>query len=139
MMQFDEATQKLCLVNLEQIFVERDLRYWKSELAIAKVEMAFCNNLFTLILQESKVHKPSKYRNILGKLSQLQQATTVFEDRLQHLTLQFEGYSECDDMQCDQFYMSNHLDFREKIEKHFLQYRKLKKKLLSVIHSTKNS
>ncbi len=135
MMQFDDTTQRPAIVNLENIFVARDLRHWKEELSTARVEMVFCYKLFSSIIEGSKVNSTAKYHNILEKLSALKAATLLFEDRLQQLALQFEGYAECDDMQCDQYYMSNHLDFREKIEKHLLEYRQFKKKLLNGIQT----
>jgi|GEM_PF-3467824 len=130
MIQFDTATQRLGLVNLEQIFVTRDLSQWRDELSIVGVELAFCYDFLSSILASSKVKTPGKYRNILDKLTQMKETNVLFDDRLQQLSLQFDGYAECDDMQCDQYYISNHLDFREKIEKHLFLYRRLKKKLI---------
>lgn len=39
------------------------------------------------------------------------------------------------DMMCENFYSTNHLAYKEKVEKHFSQYRKLKKKLLTRINA----
>ena len=75
-----------------------------------------------------------KYTNILDKLSLLKNENIQIKKELFALGIQFEGYVECQDMQCDNYYMSMHLAFRDKIENHFSIYSKLKKKLLLKIN-----
>ena len=135
--EFDSVTQNIKTIHLESIFIQRDLLNWNEELAIATVEMQFCHNLFDSILKEGNEKNSAKYNNILNKLKFLQKNNTRFQTELISLANHFEGYLECEDIQCDNYYMSSHLDFRDKIEKHFFQYRKLKKKLLTKIYKNK--
>ena len=136
--EFNDITQNIRTVNLESIFIQRDLLNWNEELAIATVEMQFCYNLFDAIVKDTNQKDWFKYDNIFTKLKFLQKSNASFQTELIKLANHFEGYLECEDMQCDNYYMSSHLDFRDKIEKHFSQYRKLKKKLLTKIYKQKD-
>lgn len=120
--------------DLENIFIDKDFISWKEELSIAAVEMEFCQNLFTATLNDVDVMHKSKYNNIVEKLILLKKENNQIKKELFALGIQFEGYVECQDMQCDNYYMVMHLAFRDRIEKHFSIYCKLKKKLLSKIN-----
>ncbi len=123
-------------LNMEPVLVKQDLSNVKEELAISAVEMKFCHNLFTSILKEEKSFQLTKYDNILNALEALQADNEQLKNELLSLSIQFEGYAECDDMQCENFYSTNHLAYKEKVEKHFSQYRTLKKKLLTRINAS---
>lgn len=130
MTQFSDSS-----INMEPVLVKQDLSNVKEELAISAVEMKFCHNLFTSILKEDKSFQVTKYDNILNALETLQTDNEDLKTELLSLSIQLEGYAECDDMQCENFYSTNHLAYKEKVEKHFSQYRKLKKKLLTRINT----
>ena len=120
--------------DLENVFISKDFSSWKEELSLASVEMEFCQNLFAATLNDlASIHKV-KYINILDKLSLLIKENTQIKKEFYALAIQFEGYVECQDLQCDNYYMTMHLAFRNKKEKHFSVYSKLKKKLLSKIN-----
>lgn len=125
MTQFSDSS-----INMEPVFVKQDLSNVKDELAISAVEMEFCHNLFTSILNEENAVQLTKYTNILNALENLRADNEMLKTELLSLSIKLEGYAECDDMQCEKFYSSNHLAYKEKVEKHFSQYRTLKKKLL---------
>ena len=120
--------------DLENIFISKDFSSWKEELSIAAVEMEFCQNLFTATLNDLEVSRKVKYINILDKLSLLKNENNQIKKELFALGIQFEGYVECQDLQCDNYYMTMHFAFRDKVEKHFSVYSKLKKKLLLKIN-----
>lgn len=130
----EKIRNNLKACDLEHIFIDRDFISWKEELSIASVEMQFCQNLFSTFLNETDDLNQEKYANIVEKLNVLKSVNNQLKKELFALEIQFEGYIECQDMQCDSYYMSIHLAFREKIEKHFVAYAKLKKKLLSKIN-----
>jgi len=131
-MKHTENNFKAC--DLENIFINKDFISWKEELNIAAVEMEFCQNLFTATLNDLGAAQQSKYTNILEKLSLLKKENNQIKKELFALGIQLEGYIECQDMQCDNYYMVMHLAFRDRIERHFSIYSKLKKKLLLKIN-----
>lgn len=120
--------------DLENIFIDKDFISWKEELNITSVEMDFCQNLFSSILKDVETSYKSKYNNIIEKLRLLKNENNQIKKELFALGIQFEGYAECQDMQCDNYYIVMHLAFRDRIEQHFAIYGKLKKKLLSKIN-----
>ena len=120
--------------DLENVFIDKDFISWKEELNITTVEIEFCQNLFISILNDVDVSCKSKYSNIVEKMRLLKNENNQIKKELFALGIQFEGYRECQDMQCDNYYMVMHLAFRDRIEQHFFIYGKLKKKLLSKIN-----
>ena len=130
----DTMDSNLKSYDLENIFISKDFSSWKDELSIASVEMEFCPNLFSATLNDLDIANKVKYINILDKLGLLKNENTQLRKELFALAIQFEGYVECQDLQCDNYYMTMHLAFRDKIEKHFAVYSKLKKKLLMKIN-----
>lgn len=120
--------------DLENIFISKDFSSWKEELSIASVEMEFCQNLFASTLNDLEFSHKVKYINILDKIVLLKNENTQIKKELFALGIQFEGYVECQDLQCDNYYMTMHLAFRDKVENHFTVYSKLKRKLLSKIN-----
>lgn len=131
-MKKSQNNYKAC--DLENIFIEKDFISWKEELNIATVEIQFCQNLFISILNDVDASYKSKYTNIVEKLSLLKNENNQIKKELFALGIQLEGYIECQDVQCDNYYMAMHLAFRDRIEQHFSIYSKLKKKLLSKIN-----
>ncbi|RKS03149.1 MULTISPECIES: hypothetical protein [unclassified Flavobacterium] len=120
--------------DLENIFIDKDFISWTEELNIVTVEIEFCQNLFISILNDVDASYQSKYNNIIEKLRLLKNENNQIKKELFALGIQFEGYVECQDMQCDNYYMVMHLAFRDRIEQHFSIYSKLKKKLLLKIN-----
>jgi hypothetical protein len=135
MTQFNEFPNQTAVLDMEHVFIVRDLGHLTEELAIIAVEMKFCRNLFTSIANDLKSLHLSKYKNVLNALESLEKENEKFQAQLLSISIQFTGYAECQDMQCDTFYISIYLDFREQIEQHFNHYRALKKKLLKRMHS----
>lgn len=131
-MKKSQNNYKAC--DLENIFIDKDFISWKEELNIATVEIEFCQNLFISILNDVGASYKSKYNNIVEKLRLLKNENNQIKKELFALGIQLEGYIECQDMQCDNYYMAMHLAFRDRIEQHFSIYSKLKKKLLSKIN-----
>jgi hypothetical protein len=127
-----ENNVKVC--DLENIFIDKDFSSWKEEINIATVEIEFCQNLFVSILNDVETSYKSKYKNIIEKLNLLKKENNQIKKELFALGIQFEGYIECQDLQCDNYYMLMHFAFRDRIEQHFSIYNKLKKKLLTTIN-----
>lgn len=130
----DTMDNNLKSYDLENIFISKDFSSWKEELSIATVEMEFCQNLFASTLNDLEFSRKVKYINILDKLVLLKNENIQIRKELFALGIQFEGYVECQDLECDNYYMTMHLAFRDKVEKHFSIYSKLKKKLLLKIN-----
>lgn len=120
--------------DLENIFIDKDYTSWKDELSIASVEMEFCQNLFVSFLNNVDDSYKAKYKNIIDRLDLLKKENAQIKKELFALGIQFEGYAECEDIQCGNYYIVMHLAFRERIEEHFFTYSKLKKKLLLKIN-----
>jgi hypothetical protein len=123
--------------NLENIFIDKDFISWKEELTIAKVEIDFCQNLFVSILKDVGTSYKLKYQNIIEKLALLKKVTIQIEKELLALGIQLEGYVECQDLQCDTYYIHMHFAFRDRIEHHFSVFNSLKKKILITINKEK--
>jgi len=116
--------------DLQLFFINRDVDRWNDEVASIKEEII----LFTKMLT---ANSNKDYSNILEKLNDFRTENTRFAEELISYTNKLEILKECEDLQCETFFLNTHNDFQDKIELHFSDYRNFKKNIFLVIN-TKN-
>ena len=115
--------------DLQKFFISRDVDRWKDEVASIKEEIILFINLLTS--KNSKL-----YSNILEKVEDFKAENSKFSEELISYDRKLEVLKECEDLQCETFFLNSHNDFQEKIESYFSEYRNFKKNVFALINNS---
>ena len=114
--------------DLQKFFINRDVDRWNDEVAIIEEEIILFSNL--LGIKNDKL-----YSNIMERMNEFKLYNLAFQEELIAYDRKLEVLKECEDLQCETFFLNSHNEFKEKIEAHFYQYRNFKKTAFSVINN----
>ncbi|HET8753295.1 MAG TPA: hypothetical protein VFM59_02960 [Salinimicrobium sp.] len=112
-----------------------DVNKWKSEVTFINLENRFYKKLFSSSLIEKTTINKQDIQFLQKELEALQAKNEKLEDKLQEFTNELEGIKECDDLQCETFFLNNHQQFKIDIENYFFQNRNLKTLIFSYIEN----
>lgn len=122
-------------IDIQMLFFKQDLNRWFEEAEFIQFEIRFFNGIFIsdLItkLQTDFYSTQEHNANLLD--FELKHRSLIKE--LNHLKYKTEGIKECDDLQCENYYLNDINKFKSKIEHHFSNYRNLKKELMTYLNS----
>ncbi|WP_339609007.1 hypothetical protein [uncultured Planktosalinus sp.] len=122
-------------IDIQMLFFKQDLDRWFEEAEFIQFEIRFFNGIFIsdLIskLQTDFYSTQEHNANLLD--FELKHRALIKE--LNHLNYKTEGIKECDDLQCENYYLNDINKFKTKIELHFSNYRDLKKELMTYLNS----
>lgn len=103
-----------------------EIENWKGQMNFMAKEIAFYLKMVEFPTIDLK--------NINFFLKDLHEINKT-SDELVKMLLQYnnnlEGLNECDDLQCETYYLDQHEEIRVKIEKHQLRFRTMKSQLFS--------
>lgn len=112
-----------------------DINKWKSEVTFINLENKFFKKLFSSALIEKTDINRQEILFLQKELEVLHSKNEKLEDKLLEFTNELEGIKECDDLQCETFFLNNHQQFKIEIENYFFQNRRLKTLIFSYIDS----
>lgn len=122
--------------NPEEIhkhFMFDDIKRWQQEIEIVNVEMIFYKNLIESHLKEINSWDGADYEYLFIQIKTVQLSNIPLQMKLQAFVSQLTGLNECDDLQCEQYYLNDHVQLRIQLERHFSDYKKFKKNILSYL------
>lgn len=115
--------------DLQKFFINRDVDRWNDEVASIREELILFINLLTS--KNSKL-----YSNIVEKVEEFKTENARFAEELISYDRKLEVLKECEDLQCETFFLNSHNEFQEKIEAHFSEYRNFKKNVFALINNS---
>ena len=115
--------------DLQKFFINRDVIRWNDEVNSIKEEII----LFTNLLSSNN---GKLYSNILEKIYDFKTVNSKFAEELISYNRKLEVLKECEDLQCETFFLNSHNDFQEQIEVHFSEYRNFKKNVFALINNS---
>ncbi|APS38920.1 MULTISPECIES: hypothetical protein [Salegentibacter] len=114
--------------EIQILSIQTESEDWEEHLIYISEEINFFSNILKSGLKETiKVEINQEDASYLKKQLELINKANEF-----HLTTFFdyknklEGLKECDDVQCENFYLKDHLVFKTTLRKHFKDFRQLK-------------
>lgn len=114
--------------EIQFLSIHSEAEEWEENLIFISEEIDFFRNILKSGSNNtSKVEVGEENAPYLLKKLELFNKTNDF-----HLTTFFdyknklEGLNECDDVQCENFYLKDHLDFKNTLRQHFKDFRSLK-------------
>lgn len=115
--------------DLQKFFINRDVIRWNDEVNSIKEEII----LFTNLLSSNN---GKLYSNILERIYDFKTVNIRFAEELISYNRKLEVLKECEDLQCETFFLNSHNEFQEKIEAHFSEYRNFKKNVFALINNS---
>jgi hypothetical protein len=114
--------------EIQILSIQSESEDWEERLVIISEEIDFFTNILGSGLKETvsvAINKEDasylkKQLELINKANEFHLST--FFDYKNKL----EGLKECDDVQCENFYLKDHLVFKTTLRKHFKDFRQLK-------------
>ena len=110
-------------------FMEKDIKIWKGEIESIATEIAFYQRILNSYLKKKETKCIKKQVFFLEKCASIiidNQSHFVSLSSLVNKAVQLK---ECDDMQCEMYFLDKHAEFKRNIETYFLEYREFKKEI----------
>lgn len=117
--------------EIQKLKLHGEVENWKAEIAFMTKEISFFSSLLASLPEEKENNK-----KLLRELKATKQSNETYFSAILDFENKLEGINECDDLQCETFFLNSHEEFRDKIEKHVLQFRVLKGVIFSHLKKT---
>lgn len=115
--------------NIEEL--KADTRRWDKTFLDHTEEIVFFKTLLTSDVFEDKTQNLyEKLEEYYSNLSVLKEEKTELQAAILNHKNDLDGMIECEDINCDTFYQSQHNILTKRIDKHLTQFRDLKLNLL---------
>ncbi len=124
--------------EIHKKFMMNDLIRWKEEIEIINVEMIFYKNLINAHLKELTTWNSADYTQLFNGIADVQYYNALFQKEFNEFSNKLEGIKECDDLQCETYFLNDHARFKQNIEKHFSNYKEFKKSIFSYLRTKYN-
>jgi hypothetical protein len=114
--------------EIQILSIQTESEDWEEHLVIISEEIDFFTNILGSGLKETvsvAINKEDasylkKQLELINKANEFHLSTCFdYKNKL-------EGLKECDDVQCENFYLKDHLVFKTTLRKHFKDFRQLK-------------
>lgn len=108
--------------DIQQLKLKIESNTWISRLEFVQSEMEF----FSFLVLSEEIKKELDTSKILKFISRLTEDNKTLRSKMIEYKNQLDGMRECEDLQCDSFYLNDHEVLREKVEQHRDNIQKLK-------------
>ncbi|PRZ23968.1 hypothetical protein [Flavobacterium granuli] len=116
--------------DIQMKFMDKDIELWKEEISIIRVEILFFKRMLTSSVFKVLIFNQQKKEDLIKDLIKVKEINESYYNQLVDFLNKLDMIKECDDVQCETFYLNNHTKFRKEIESHFSAYRYYKKNVI---------
>lgn len=121
--------------DILKLNIDPEAEQWKRELLFNKKEIQFYRFLLVQkLLQEARLDSGNP-KLLLYQLRDFREANDALYQKLLKFRNYLEGMKECDEVQCENFYLKNFLTLKESLEKHSGNFRRLKKVIFKYLYN----
>lgn len=121
--------------DIQRLNMFTDVNKWKSEVTFIDLENQFYKKLFSSRLVEKTDITLQDLYYLQQELESLDLKNQAYLEKLMAFILELDGFSECDDLQCETFYLNELQKFKIEIENYFFENRNLKTLIYSYINN----
>lgn len=111
--------------DIERQFINNDIVLWKEEVSSISVEIAFFIKLLKKKTQIAAVDEI--FCKILKKLENKEKENKKIYNNLINYIRKTGGINECEDLDCETYYINDHINFKLDVESFLYKYKKLKR------------
>lgn len=127
-MMIDKFEEHFDDQEVQKLSIETETLDWEDRLKTITIEAGFFLNLLNTELSENlklRINlEDSRY--LKNQLNNIREINDLHLKTLKEHKIKQEGKKECDDVQCENFYLKDHLIFKQTLSKHFKVFRELK-------------
>lgn len=109
--------------DIQMKFMDFDIERWKEDVSLIRIEILFFKRMLYSSTFKVLNCDQGKKNNLIIDLTNVENINESYNDNLLEFVNKLEMIRECDDVQCETFYLNNHTKFRADIESHFSAYR----------------
>ena len=121
--------------DIQRLNMFTDVNKWKSEATFINLENQFYKKLFfSKLMEKTDINLQDLYY-LQQELENLDVKNQQFLEKLMAFSRELEGFSECDDLQCETFYLNEIQKFKVDIENYLFDNRNLKTLIYSYINN----
>lgn len=114
-------------------FIDTDLNLWIEETQIIEKESAlFVNLLSARLVELSKSHNIN-FKPLFEEIEYFKNTNPELQEKITNYRLKLDGIQECEDLQCETHFLSDHKHFKMDVKKYLARYRKLKKNIFDTL------
>jgi hypothetical protein len=106
--------------------MEEEIEIWKENIKSIAIEIEFYQRLLNLVLIKRTTVNVKKNSFFTDKLLSVNWKNNGYRENLVRLKNNIEQLKECDDMQCEMYFLDKHSEFKKGIEMYFSEYRGFK-------------
>lgn len=114
--------------EIQMLSIQSEAQQWEERLSLMNEEISFYLDILSSALNKN-VSVTINQENAKHLNDELQAINKINEAHLSSFfdyKNKLEGLKECDDVQCENFYLKDHLIFKEKLMQHFKSFRAIK-------------
>jgi hypothetical protein len=119
--------------DILKININSETAKWKEVLEFNTNEIDFYKSLLNLKLAEKSESRSEDAEYWGRQLKDIEGDNKFHHQTLVDFERKLEGMKECDDVQCENYYLQDHLILKASLEKHFSNYRTLQASLQEFI------
>lgn len=112
--------------DIRNIYIKRDVAKWQKHLNAIKEEITFYDNILSALLVSADRSAKEAAIGLRVSFEKVAQANASYIDNLIDYRNQTDSINECQDMQCEKFFLNSHEEFTQNIEAHLDHFRTLK-------------
>ncbi|WP_157893316.1 hypothetical protein [Salegentibacter sediminis] len=114
--------------EVQLLSIQTESSEWKERLKIINTEIDFFLELFSSGFTDELKLKINleDLQYLKDQLIGVRKINEIHLKTFQEYNIKQEGLKECDDVQCENFYLKDHLIFKKTLTKHFKVFRELK-------------
>lgn len=109
--------------------MEKDIKIWSGEIESIATEIAFYERVLNSYSKKSDTQCVRKQKFFVEKCLSFSIDNKNYLDSLNTLVNKGTQLKECDDMQCEMYFLDKHAEFKRNIETYFLEYKEFKKEI----------
>lgn len=113
--------------DIQRINLEKDIHEWNKEIEFIQKELVFYSKLLDSKLVRKADENEEDESYILKSVHQLKEKNSEFQLQLLDFENKSEDIVECEDVQCETFFLNKHFTFKQKLIDHVAQVRTIKK------------
>ncbi|MDT0686026.1 hypothetical protein [Autumnicola psychrophila] len=112
--------------EIREIGMTREVSNWRDELEFTDAEIQFYTTLLSSNLIERTRSNSEDAKYLFQQLQDLKDSNESHLETCIRFQNSLENMKECDDVQCDNQYLKEHLYLKGFFEKHFMEFRRIK-------------
>lgn len=117
--------------DVQKMKLHSDIENWNAEIAFMNKESEFFSALLSAPSFEKENKNDENTNQLLQELKATEELNKTYTASVLNFSNTLEGLNECEDLQCETYFLNSHEELRAQLKKHGLKFRVLKEHIFS--------